>query len=135
MQNQKEDYLCGNWANLKMKQNSKKLRSGFFEKVYAVVRGIPKGRVMSYGQVALFLDMPRGAREVGWALSMIKDSDMVPWWRVVNGEGRVSIKGKYSADEQRELLKEEGVQFSKDFTFDIEKYRFIPGEHHPKNVT
>jgi len=117
-----------------MKQNSKNPRKGFFEKVYVVVRSIPKGRVMSYGQVALFLDMPRGAREVGWALSMIKDSDMVPWWRVVNGEGRVSIKGKYSADEQRELLKEEGVQFSKDFTFDIEKYRFIPGENAPRNV-
>lgn len=104
------------------------MKNNFFKKVYAVTREIPKGRVMSYGQIALFLDMPKGARQVGWALSMVKEADMVPWWRVVNGEGRISIKGKYSAEEQRQLLIQEGVEVSKDLTFDIEKYRFTPGK-------
>jgi len=89
---------------------------------------------MSYGQVALFLDVPNGAREVGWALSMSKDRDMIPWWRVVNNKGRVSIKGRFSADEQRQLLRQEGVKVSEDFTFDIEKYRFFPDEKDCQNV-
>ncbi|OGM81435.1 hypothetical protein A2393_02520 [Candidatus Woesebacteria bacterium RIFOXYB1_FULL_41_13] len=100
--------------------------NNFFERVYAVVRKIPEGYVMSYGQVALILDMPRAAREVGWALSRVEDRDMVPWWRVVNNKGRVSIKGQYSAEEQRQLLLQEGIKVSKDFTFEIEKYRFNP---------
>lgn len=106
----------------------------FFEKVYMVVRGIPVGHVMSYGQIALFLDMPRAAREVGWALSMIKPGDTVPWWRVVNGKGRISIKGKYSAEEQRQFLIQEGIKVSNDFTFDIEKYRFVPSNKNLKSV-
>lgn len=101
-------------------------KNRFFEKVYLVVRGIPHGKVMSYGQIALFLDMPRGAREVGWALSRVSDYDRVPWWRVVNNKGRVSIKGKYTAEEQRQLLMQEGVKVYKDLSFDIEKYRFNP---------
>lgn len=101
-------------------------KNSFFEKVYQVTRSIPYGKVMSYGQIALFLDMPRGAREVGWALSQIGDHDQVPWWRVVNNQGRVSIKGKYTAEEQRQLLLQEGVEVYKDLSFDIEKYRFNP---------
>ena len=89
-----------------------------------MVGSIPVGCVMSYGQIALFLDKPRGAREVGWALSMVKEKDMVPWWRVVNNSGRISIKGRYSAIEQKRLLIREGVKVSRDFTFDIEKYRW-----------
>lgn len=100
------------------------MKNNFFDRVYAVVGSIPVGRVMSYGQIALFLDKPRGAREVGWALSMVKEKDMVPWWRVVNNSGRISIKGRYSAEEQRQLLIREGVEVSRDFTFDIEKYRW-----------
>jgi methylated-DNA-protein-cysteine methyltransferase-like protein len=103
--------------------------------VYAVVRQIPEGYVMSYGQVALFLDMPRGAREVGWALSRVKGPDMVPWWRVVNNKGRVSIKGKYSAEEQRQLLLQEGIKVSEDFTFEIEKYRYNPWKKTGANMT
>lgn len=104
------------------------LHNHFSEKVYIVVRRIPFGKVMSYGQIALFLDKPRSARGVGWVLSRISDSDMVPWWRVVNNEGRISIKGRYSAEEQRQLLREEGIEVSEDFTFDIEKYRHKPGK-------
>ncbi len=100
----------------------------FFKMVYQVVRGIPLGLVMSYGQIAQELDMPRAAREVGWALSRVRDGDIVPWWRVVNNQGRVSIKGKYSAEEQRQLLIQEGIEILDDFTFDIEKYRYTPGE-------
>jgi len=103
--------------------------SKFKESIYKVVRLIPEGKVVSYGQVALYVGIPRGARQVGWMLNQSKDEDMIPWWRVVNNTGRVSIKGfRCSASEQCELLRKEGLKVSSDLTFDMEKNRFIPDE-------
>ncbi len=103
--------------------------SKFKENVYKAVRLIPSGYVASYGQVALYVGAPRAARQVGWMLNLTKDSDQVPWWRVINNEGRISIKSlKYSADEQRGLLLAEGIKVFKNMTIDIEKYRFLPDE-------
>ena len=103
--------------------------SKFKESVLKVIGLIPEGKVMSYGQVALYVGAPRAARQVGGILNQSKDSDMIPWWRVVNNAGRISIKNFiYSADQQSELLKQEGLKIAKDFTFDIEKYRFSPDE-------
>jgi methylated-DNA-protein-cysteine methyltransferase-like protein len=99
--------------------------TSFQEKVIAAVKLIPSGKVVSYGQIALFLDMPRGARAVGWALRSLHDLDL-PWWRVINNQGRISIKGNWQVDAntQKELLLKEGVSVSDDFKIDIEKYRF-----------
>jgi methylated-DNA-protein-cysteine methyltransferase-like protein len=96
--------------------------------VINVVKNIPKGKVASYGQVALYIGAPRAARQVGYVLN--KNSDVsVPWWRVVNNAGRVSIKGsEFSAIDQRTLLRSEGVKVTEDFIFDIEKYRYRPSE-------
>lgn len=78
----------------------------FAERTYAVVRRIPKGRVTTYGQVALLLGRPRGAREVGWALSACDDG-RVPCHRVVDRNGRLA-PGFFS---QRARLEEEGITF------------------------
>jgi methylated-DNA-protein-cysteine methyltransferase related protein len=102
--------------------------SKFKEGVIRAVSAIPFGKVASYGQVALYLGVPRAARQVGWTLNQMKEVETIPWWRVVNNQGRMSIKNfKYSAGDQRRLLRKEGVEINEDFTFDIEKYRFIPG--------
>jgi len=101
----------------------------FKQKVLAVVSKIPYGFVASYGQVALYCGAPRAAREVGWTLNRMEGTDEVPWWRVVNNTGRISIKGsQYSADMQRKLLQAEGVVIADDFTFSIEDYRWKPTE-------
>lgn len=101
--------------------------SKFKDAVINVVRRIPKGKVVSYGQVAMYVGTPRAARQVGWILNRLEEKMPVPWWRVVNNEGRISIKGsKYSADDQRKLLIREGVVVSGNLTFDISKYRFVP---------
>lgn len=101
--------------------------SKFKDSVVKVVRMIPKGRVASYGQVALYVGTPRAARQVGWILNGLGEGLSVPWWRVVNNEGRISIKSsKYSALDQKRLLGKEGIKVKKDLTFDIKKYRFIP---------
>jgi methylated-DNA-protein-cysteine methyltransferase-like protein len=105
----------------------------FKDKVIQVVSAVPRGKVVSYGQVALYIGVPRAARQVGWTLNRMEDpssgSGQVPWWRVINNQGRISIKGsKFSAVEQRELLQTEGVKVDSDFNLDIKKYRFIPSK-------
>jgi len=86
----------------------------FARAVYALVRRIPRGRVVTYGQVAALLGHPRAARAVGTALANLPAPllRVVPWQRVVNAAGRVSIRGGLERpDLQRELLELEGVRF------------------------
>lgn len=73
---------------------------------------IPFGKVATYGQIAAILDHPRAARTVGWALHGIPEGLDLPWHRVVNAQGCVSITCRtHSADEQRRRLEREGVRF------------------------
>jgi len=88
---------------------------GFYARVYDVVRQVPAGRVATYGQVATLLGSPRAARQVGFALSALRhreDLATVPWHRIINGRGRISVRGDTlrGCDQQR-LLEDEGVVF------------------------
>jgi methylated-DNA-protein-cysteine methyltransferase-like protein len=85
----------------------------FAQRVYDLVRQVPFARVVSYGGVAAMLGHPRAARAVGWALRNLSDHDeAVPWWRVINRNGEISIKGAFPGPRlQRELLEGEGVEF------------------------
>lgn len=86
--------------------------AGFFERVYELVRRIPKGRVATYGQLAALLGVPRGARAVGWALRGIgARAARVPWHRVVGSGGRISLDGRPAGLVQRQRLRREGVRF------------------------
>lgn len=97
--------------------------SDFNESVYSVVRRVPRGRLVSYGGVASVLGRPRAARGVGRALAALPEGSDVPWWRVVNRDGAVSLPGADSKDIaaaaargspgalQRGLLEAEGVRF------------------------
>src|SRR5690606_39734406 len=78
----------------------------FNDLVYTLVRAIPSGKVLSYGRVSDLLGVPQGARAVGWALHNLGSREpSVPWHRVVNARGRVSIKGSpEAAFEQRVRL-------------------------------
>ncbi len=84
----------------------------FSARVWAMVRLVPYGRVVSYGGVAALLGQPRAARGVGGALAALHDDSDVPWWRVINRNGEISIKGPiHGAAIQRMLLEREGVRF------------------------
>jgi methylated-DNA-protein-cysteine methyltransferase-like protein len=87
--------------------------NGFFERVYELVRAIPRGRVATYGQVARLLGLPRGARAVGWALRGLprRHERSVPWHRVVGAGGRVSPRSGPGPLLQRRRLAQEGVRF------------------------
>ena len=95
----------------------------FTERVWALVRRVPRGRAVSYGGVAALLGTPRAARGVGTALSALPADTDVPWWRVVNRNGQISIKGDPGvAALQRRLLAREGVRFDAAGRLDWERF-------------
>ncbi len=84
----------------------------FNEQVYTLVRRIPRGKVLTYGQVAQLLGVPHGARAVGWAMRALPAGTDVPWQRVINAKGGISTG--YAANGQliqQTLLEAEGVPF------------------------
>lgn len=86
---------------------------GTYAAIYRAVRSIPRGRVATYGQVALLAGMPGAARTVGWALRALaeKSHRRVPWHRVVGARGVISLGDGPSGQLQRALLRAEGVRF------------------------
>jgi methylated-DNA-protein-cysteine methyltransferase related protein len=98
--------------------------------VYALVKTIPKGKVATYGQIAALLNMPRHARHVGNALSALPANKKVPWHRVVNSEGRVSLRLAHwdsgSDTLQRILLEAEGVMFDDSGKIDLKIFAWTP---------
>ena len=83
-----------------------------FERIYAVVRRIPRGCVATYGTVAALAGNPRWARVVGYALHANPDPDGIPCYRVVNREGRTSPAFAFGGEDvQRRLLEADGVPF------------------------
>jgi methylated-DNA-protein-cysteine methyltransferase-like protein len=88
---------------------------------------VPAGQVVSYGQVALELGAPAAARAVGYALHYLPGNSDVPWWRVVNASGGISLRGRGEAAEvQRRILEDEGVVFEANGTVDLRRYRWSP---------
>lgn len=102
----------------------------FQDAILQVVRLIPFGHVVSYGQVAAYVGAPRAARQVGWAMHSMEGTPDFPWWRVLNNAGKITIKGGQinSAQLQKELLESEGVLIDNDLELDIARYRFRPDE-------
>ena len=99
----------------------------FRTSVIAYIKKVPKGKVVSYGQVAAACGHPRAARQVGGILRAADvETEKIPWWRVVNNQGIISIKGSWTATKelQRELLRKDGVKVSEDYILDINKYRY-----------
>ncbi|NIM01157.1 MAG: methyltransferase [Acidobacteria bacterium] len=101
---------------------------GAFEGVYALVRRIPKGRVMTYGQIATLLGNRLSPRAVGWAMHGCPGD--VPWHRVVNATGGCSTDRLPDAPLglQRHLLEAEGIEFRDNGTLDLDVYRWTPRE-------
>ncbi len=99
----------------------------FYEAVYALVRRIPRGRVMTYGQIATILGAPRSARAVGYAMRASGRREDVPWQRVINGKGQISGRSEVERPViQKVLLEAEGVAFDKNESCDLERYRWEP---------
>jgi methylated-DNA-protein-cysteine methyltransferase-like protein len=99
--------------------------AGTYARVYAVVGRIPAGRVATYGQVAALAGLGGHARQVGYALHALAAESGVPWHRVINARGELSL-GPGTAGEalQRRLLAREGVRFDPRGRIDLGRYRW-----------
>jgi methylated-DNA-protein-cysteine methyltransferase-like protein len=106
----------------------------FFQLALEYVKQIPPGEVTSYGQIAtLITGSTRGARAVGYALAALSEEDarVVPWWRVINAQGRISNSHAHrGASRQRDLLEAEGVRFDADDRVDFARYGWDGPEGH-----
>ncbi len=96
-------------------------KSLLYQRIYNVVRQIPSGQVASYGQIGQLAGCT--AREVGYAMAAVKEDD-IPWQRVINAQGKISLSGD-SGDKQRELLEQEGVQFDAKAKVDFNEYGWL----------
>lgn len=96
---------------------------------YAVVQKIPEGRVATYGQIAALAGLAGGARQVGFALAALAEETELPWQRVINARGEVSLRREPGRDGyQRHLLEEEGVVFGPEDRVDLGRFGWEPGK-------
>lgn len=101
----------------------------FYDRVYALVACVPAGRVVTYGQVAAEFGAPMASRAVGYALNNLSGSEHeIPWWRVVNASGGISLgrRGEAAAI-QRERLEAEGVRFNLEGRLSLREFRWVAG--------
>ena len=103
--------------------------AGFDERVYAVVARIPPGRLATYGQIAELLGAWGCARQVGWALRRLPLPSTVPWHRVVNAAGRITMTPSREGSDwmQRTLLLAEGIPVGADGSLPLARHRWQPG--------
>ena len=98
-----------------------------YGRIYSIVRRIPEGRVATYGQIAELAGYPGHARQVGYALNALSDDESVPWHRVINAKGQVSLRAESGFDDlQRRLLEAEGVLFDSAGKVSLSDFRWAP---------
>jgi methylated-DNA-protein-cysteine methyltransferase related protein len=101
--------------------------SSSYQRIYAVVRRIPEGRVATYGQVASLAGLKGHARQVGYALHALPDETVVPWHRVVNASGGISLRAMPGGElVQRALLEREGVRLDPRGRVPLARVRWVP---------
>lgn len=106
----------------------------FADRVYAIVRQVPKGRVTTYGGIASVLGYPRQARQVGWALSATPTRNPpIPAHRVINCRGELSAAPAFGGhDALRARLEAEGIMFLADGRVDLDRHLWLPDDENKK---
>ncbi|MCB9136407.1 MAG: MGMT family protein [Anaerolineales bacterium] len=95
-----------------------------YQRIYAVVRQIPPGKVASYGQIARIVG-GCSAQMIGFAMAGLKPGTDVPWQRVINAQGKVSPRIGFGGLLQRQMLEEEGVVFDREGRVDFDKFGWL----------
>ena len=99
-----------------------------YQRIYRVVDRIPPGRVATYGQVAALAGLAGHARQVGYALHALPESSRLPWHRVVNAKGEISLRSMPGAElVQQQRLAREGVHLQPNGRIPLEQVRWKPG--------
>lgn len=99
----------------------------FTEVVIQIIKEIPEGKVMTYGQIAKEAGNPRAARQVARVLHTMSKKHKLPWHRVINAKGQIVIKDDATHHEQILSLEAEGIEVDEFGRVDLQKYREVPG--------
>ncbi|MCZ4059078.1 MGMT family protein [Pantoea sp. LMR881] len=97
----------------------------FQQRIWQIVSAIPAGKVITYGEIAQLAGSPRAARQVGGVLKRLPAGSTLPWHRVVNRYGAISLQGD-DLFRQRDALEAEGVEVTDDGRIALDKYRWQP---------
>ncbi|MFX0041916.1 MAG: MGMT family protein [Candidatus Hodarchaeota archaeon] len=92
------------------------------ERIKQLIKQIPSGKVATYGQIASFAGNPRAARQVAWILHSCSRKDNLPWHRVINSKGRISLPKDGGYEMQKKLLEIEGIVFNEDDFINLDIY-------------
>ncbi len=98
----------------------------FHKRVITAIKKIPKGKVATYGQIAALAGNPRAARQVVRVLHSCSDKDKLPWHRVINCKGSISLKRGQGYELQKAMLADEGVIFGEHDLIDLNRYLWTP---------
>lgn len=100
----------------------------YTKRVIDTIKNIPQGKVMTYGQVAEMAGNNRGVRQVVRILHTMSDAYDLPWHRLVNAKGEISIKDEETRDFQMYNLQQESVEIDDNGRVDLKRFQFIPPE-------
>lgn len=98
----------------------------FTKNVVSIIRKIPSGKVMTYGQIARLAGSPRGARQVVRILHAMSQKYDLPWHRVINSKGEIGLKTEEGYIDQTMMLEGEGIVFLPNSKVDLTIYRYVP---------
>jgi methylated-DNA-protein-cysteine methyltransferase-like protein len=102
------------------------MAASFHERVIAIVKRIPRGRVASYGQIARLAGNSRAARQVVRTLHSSSEKENLPWHRIVNRRGLISLPSGAGQELQRAMLEKEGIVFSANGSIDLVRFGWKP---------
>ncbi len=101
-----------------------RMADSFHQRVIEVIKQIPRGSVATYGQIAALAGNPRAARQVVRTLHSAAEKEHLPWHRVINWKGKISLKPGRGYEQQKALLKKERIVFDSDDRIDLERYQW-----------
>jgi methylated-DNA-protein-cysteine methyltransferase-like protein len=101
-------------------------RDPLYARIIDIIRCVPAGRVATYGQIASYAGNCKAARQVARVLHSSSKKENLPWHRIVNGRGLISLKPQRGYELQKSLLEEEGVLFDDDDRIDLKRYQWHP---------
>lgn len=103
-----------------------KSEDNFTRKVQSIIRQIPRGKVATYGQIAFLAGHPRSTRRVVWILHACSEKEKLPWHRVINQKGTISLRPGSGYETQKDMLLREGIIFDQSDRIDLDRFLWDP---------
>lgn len=98
---------------------------GFNERVITAIKSIPRGHIATYGQIAQYVGNPGASRQVAYILHASSHKENLPWHRVINSKGGISLKKGHGYELQKQLLQDEGVVFDHNDYIDLKRFAWL----------